>query len=250
MRWRERFLEDGYLVFDCEDMRALDKLRHRCENSLGTNDLSSLHKSVHINEVNEKRLQTFNALNSIEDWERLYKSLASSYIDRLIGPDIAIQSKMNLSIQMPHDETSLLQLHTDALSGQSIFELVLWVPLTDCEGSNSMYLFDKKNSDYMLAQLSSYERKGMLAMYRDYEDKGHFIKMTYGQCLLFTPTLFHGNDTNLTDWTRVSINCRFKNLFSPEANTGERRLGSFYRVLQMSELTRLGLGYRDEMVMF
>lgn len=244
------FLKDGFLVFKNQDSGSLERLRRTTELSLGVNSLSSIHDEISVTSINEKRLDAFRALNQIEEWDRLYKSIASDYIDRLIGPDVAIQSKLNLSIQMPGDDTSLLQLHTDALSGQSLFEVVLWVPLTDCEGSNSMYIFNKSDSKSMLLSLSSYEESGMLQMYEENKERGRFMKLSYGDCLLFSPTLFHGNTINKTERTRVSINCRFKNVFSPESASGERRLGSFYKVLQLSPLTRLGLDYRDDLVLF
>ena len=46
---------------------------------------------------------------------------------------------------MPGDVSSILNLHTDALSGQSVFEIVLWLPLTNAFETNSMYIFQKKN---------------------------------------------------------------------------------------------------------
>ena len=151
---------------------------------------------------------------------------------------------------MPLDDTSLLQLHTDTLSGQSVFEIVLWVPLTDCSESNSMYLYNIHDSKKILSELSSYEQPGKLQLYEDNKNDAMFMSLSYGQCLIFTPTLFHGNTKNQTTKTRISINCRFKNIFSPEAISGERRLGSFYRIMDLSPVTLLGLAHRDDMVTF
>ena len=52
--------------------------------------------------------------------------MAKNFILAVLGPDILIQRKLNFSIQMPGDESSLLGMHTDTLSGQSPFELVMW----------------------------------------------------------------------------------------------------------------------------
>lgn len=248
--WVQDFLKNGFVVFDCNNLENLDILRTVVEHSLGSDCLDLIHQRISINDLNQERLNAYRALNTLKDWERLYKSLASIYIDDLLGPDIAIQSKLNLSIQMPLDDTSLLQLHTDTLSGQSVFEIVLWVPLTDCSESNSIYLFNIDVSKKILFQLSSYEQPGMLQLYEDNKNEATFMSLSYGQCLIFTPTLFHGNKINQTTKTRISINCRFKNIFSPEAISGERRLGSFYRILDLSPVTLLGLAHRDDMVTF
>ena len=151
---------------------------------------------------------------------------------------------------MPGDSSSLLDFHTDALSGQSVFEVVLWVPLTRAYKSNSMFIFSRSKTYEILSKLKASEKKGMKNLYNEYKEYATFLKLNLGECLIFSPTLFHGNVINNTDITRVSINCRFKNIFSHEAQSGERRLGSFYRVLNISPVTELGLAYKDEIINF
>ena len=168
----------------------------------------------------------------------------------LLGPDLSIQTKLNLSIQMPNDKDSVLDLLTDALSGQSVFEVVLCVPLTRSYSSNSMYIFSREKTYEILDNLIESEKKGMQHLFNEYKKDANFLELKYGQCLIFSPTLFHGNILNNTDITRVSLNCRFKNVFSHEAKNGERRLGSFYRVLNLSPVTKLGLNYRDDLIKF
>ena len=43
-----------------------------------------------------------------------------------------MQKNLNLSIQCPNDNSSLLPIHFDVWSGDSPFEINLWVPLVDC----------------------------------------------------------------------------------------------------------------------
>ncbi len=43
-----------------------------------------------------------------------------------------MQLRVNLSIQMPEDESSLLPVHADTWSGDSPYEVVVWLPLVDC----------------------------------------------------------------------------------------------------------------------
>tara|TARA_B100000212_G_scaffold89261_1_gene65436 strand:- start:9098 stop:9307 length:210 start_codon:yes stop_codon:yes gene_type:complete len=59
----------------------------------------------------------------------------------LLGPEISIQNKLNLSIQIPLYVTSSLPLHNDTMSEQSVFEVIVWFPFTKAFESNSMYLF-------------------------------------------------------------------------------------------------------------
>ena len=176
-------------------------------------------------------------------------SISSSKISNLLGPDISIQSKLNLSIQMPSDSSSVLNLHTDALSGQSVFEIVLWLPLTPSFETNSMYIFSKEKTNEILNELQNSETIGMNKMFEKYKEHANFLNLNFGECLIFSPTLFHGNTLNETNKTRVSINCRFKNLFSHEPKK-KRRLGSFYKVLNVSPVTKIGLEYRQDLINF
>ena len=249
----DKFLADGYAVFDIEDAGALEMFSQVVYSSLNINADSCLamcHKEISVDEVNELRINAFRAINKLPAWEKKYFSMAKSICKELLGPDIAIQSKLNLSIQMPGDKSSTLGLHTDALSGQSVFEIVLWVPLTNSYSSNSMYIYPRDITYKMLSEMPSYERDGMEALFEEYKSYAQFLTVDYGSALIFSPTMFHGNIVNSTSESRISINCRLKNLFSPESETGERRLGSFYRVLTVSEVTRIGLSYKDEDIVF
>ena len=114
---------------------------------------------------------------------------------------------------MPKDETSKLELHADSLSGESKFQVVLWVPLVNAYKTKSMYVFDKKFSKQTLQNLRKYKYKGMSAVYSHNKNKKKFLKIKKGQFLLFSPNLLHGNVKNLTQETRISMNARFKIFF-------------------------------------
>ena len=55
-----------------------------------------------------------------------------------------MQKRINLSIQLPNDSSSLLPLHSDIWSGDSPFEAVVWIPLVDCFKTKSMYILKSK----------------------------------------------------------------------------------------------------------
>ena len=246
----ESFSKNGYVIFNVENHESLNTLHKAISSVVGNTRLCAIHEEIELKQLNDVRLSGFKKINSINGWERIYASLAKSRLKELLGPDIAIQSKLNLSMQLPNDESSILGLHTDALSGQSVFEIVLWVPLTNAYESNSMYIFPPHTTYEMLARLPSVEVNGMGHIFEEYIDSAEFITIEYGQAMIFTPTMFHGNILNTTDASRVSINCRFKNIFSTESEVGERRLGSFYRILELSAITDFGLSYRDDYLSF
>ena len=57
-----------------------------------------------------------------------------------------MQNNINLSIQFPKDESSLLPMHADTWSGDSPFETVIWLPLVNCYKTKSMFIL--KQSKY------------------------------------------------------------------------------------------------------
>ena len=65
-----------------------------------------------------------------------------------------IQTKLNLSIQMPNDETSVLDIHSDCWSADSPFQLNVWIPMTKAYKTNSMFILNKDLSLKYFKELS------------------------------------------------------------------------------------------------
>ena len=70
------------------------------------NSLSNIHKVIKYNEINQERLNLFNLINTKLNWENLILNLCEDELITLLGPDILVQTKINLSIQMPEDFSS------------------------------------------------------------------------------------------------------------------------------------------------
>ena len=60
--------------------------------------------------------------------------------------------------------------------------------------------------------------------------------------MLFNQSLPHGNMVNKLDETRWSMNCRFKNLFTPYE---DKRIGEFFTPITMRPMTEIGINYKD-----
>lgn len=249
----QQFLRQGYLIAPVEQRQTLDRLRtdvlglieEFAQAKIG--DLTRLHEFVSRERVNEIRVRIYNALNDRPSFLDDYYAMAQSCIERIVGNELAAQQRVNLSILMPQDDGSQLKLHSDTMSGQSEYEAVLWIPLTDVHDTNSVYVMDFDVTREMFAQLPAYHAKGMDALYEDYKRQATFIEMQYGQFLLFTPTLFHGSVVNQTATTRVSLNVRFKGLFTPyyAGDETEKKLGSFYRPFRVRPTTQIALRHKE-----
>ncbi len=204
-------------------------------------DLSELHNQVSKKDINGLRLFLFNYLNSKINWEDKIKKICLNELKFEIGGDILVQSKINLSIQMPNDKTSILPAHSDCWSSDSPFQLNLWIPLTNAYSSNSMFILDQKQSLDIMSKIGSNKLKSFNPNKIKTNSK-QFMQLSFGQILLFNPGLIHGNILNKTKKTRVSLNLRFKSLFSPEPtrNNPDRKFGTYYKKFIISENTIFG----------
>lgn len=198
-------------------------------------NLDDLHMFESKSNINKLRLKIFNEINSKYNWENFILKICGNEIKEIHGQDLLIQSKINLSIQIPNDETSVLPKHTDCNSADSPFQSNVWIPLTNAFDTNSMFLFDKKRSLKYFQSINKIKKVTNKNIFSRVLKKD-FIKIDYGQCLLFNPAQLHGNQVNKTNKTRVSLNVRIKSLFSPEPTdrNPDRKLGTYYKPLQIS----------------
>ena len=196
----------------------------------GENQLCELHQSVSKSDINKLRLSCFKQINSL-NWKLELKKYVLDDISKLLGPDLVIQNKLNLSIQMPGDESSILPAHTDCNSGDSPFQLVIWIPLTDAKATNSMFIMGEAKSR------SYYHHLGSHSIHKQLEiSKDDYININEGEYIIFPPTLIHGNTLNTTKKTRISLNVRVKSIFSPYQRLTplDRKVGAYYSLWNMS----------------
>jgi sporadic carbohydrate cluster 2OG-Fe(II) oxygenase len=248
----EAFLNDGHVVRPAEDLPGLERIRaHAAELAadhlkLGPADdisdlLNTIHKRVDAATLNALRLAVFNGLNT-ESWFRpTYFSLARTLIEGLVGNELCMQRRVNLSIQMPNDESSLLPVHADVWDGDSPFEVVLWVPLVDCFDTKAMYLMPPSKNRDVQADLSKFNDSSAEDIFNAIAKDVSFIKISYGEVMVFSQTLMHGNRVNEVPETRWSMNCRFKSVMSPFA---DKKLGEFFEPITLRAATRMGLDYK------
>ena len=253
----KEFIRMGYIIVDVENQQLLDELRQEVvdcvskrANIQSNNDpelfLNEFHKKIKKDMLNDIRMATFTHLNKLEWSMPSYYSLAEKFLNYLVGNELVMQKQINLSIQMPEDATSVLSLHSDVYSGQSPFEINQWLPLVNCDKTKSMFILPSQHNKELIKNFHIYENKGggMGKMYEDCEQLVKWIKIEYGQVLLFYSGLLHGNVINKTSETRFSLNTRYKSLFSPYTMNG-KGLGSFYNPITTKSMTKLGLSFTE-----
>ena len=251
----DEFLDKGYVIVDAEDRQALDALRHeivaaacrhlqRAEPSNEEEFLNQLHKTIALDQLNPLRLGLYRALNDQPWFRPTYFGLCRRTMETLVGNELAMQNRINFSIQLPEDKTSLLDIHADVFSGESPYQVVEWVPLVDVEATKSMFILPRAQSEAVIARLREFGAGGMKALFDHVKQDLIWLTIPYGQVLIFCPNFLHGNVINEESTTRWSLNCRVTGLFTPYVSA-EKSLGSFYLPITPRPVTRLGMAYKQ-----
>ena len=114
-----------------ENLKKLIKKKFKAR--FRNNSFESFHKNISFKDINKVRMDIINFINTNKKLkEDIYLSL-KPIIDSMLGPDIIIQKSINLGIQMPRDKSRPLFHKDTPLS--SHHEIVLWIPLVNCEKS-------------------------------------------------------------------------------------------------------------------
>jgi sporadic carbohydrate cluster 2OG-Fe(II) oxygenase len=248
------FAERGYVIAPAEDRAALDAIRDLLADTaarhLGVTRpldagafLDSIAANVDVDHLNDLRLAIIDALASATWFRAAYFASARTLVERIVGNELAMQRSLGLSIQLPNDESSLLPLHSDAWSEDSPYEVVLWIPFVDCLRTKSMFLLPPSADRLWRARMAEFSGPGagVEALYRAVEPELEWLEIPYGNVLVFTHTMMHGNRVNVEPTTRWSINIRFKGLFTPYS---DKQLGDFFDPITLRPASRVGLGYK------
>jgi sporadic carbohydrate cluster 2OG-Fe(II) oxygenase len=246
-----QFLEHGYVIAPVADLAALDSLRGAmaeiAARHLGLGRpkdpgalLDDIHGQVEAADLNALRLAVINGVNGLPWARQVYFELARPLLETIVGNELAMQRRLNLSIQLPGDDSSLLAVHADVWDGDSPFEVVVWLPFVDCFNTKTMFLLPPEQGRAVEARMADFDGGDTDALFADIEDDLVWLDVPYGKVLLFNQNLMHGNRINREGGTRWTMNCRFKGLFSPYAG---KRLGEFFEPITIRAASRVGMSY-------
>lgn len=246
-----RYLEDGYVIAPVADASALDRLRAAMAEitarHLGLDQpkdpgafLDDIHAKVEATALNALRMTVINGVNDLPWARKTYFELARPLLEAIVGNELAMQRRLNLSIQMPGDDSSLLAVHADVWDGDSPFEVVVWLPFVDCFNSKTMFLLPPDKGRLVEARMADFDGGDTDDLFAAIEDDLIWLDVPYGNVLLFNQNLVHGNRINREGGTRWTMNCRFKGLFSPYAG---KRLGEFFEPITVRPASRVGMSH-------
>ena len=247
-----QYLKHGYVIQDVDNINSLNWIRDYFAKIIVTslpklrkkkpeNILNEIHKYIGILDLNKFRLNIFNKINSNSNFRENFYRISKSLVDIIVGNEIAMQLRVNLSIQMPKDDSSLLPVHADTWSGVSPFETVVWLPLVDCYDTKSMYILPPDKNKNLNKLFLSKKIKKSDDVFKIIKKDLIWLNVKYGQIVIFDQSLPHGNRINKENETRWTMNCRFKSIFTPYA---DKKIGEFYEPITLKAASKRGITYK------
>ena len=244
------FLKKGYLIKKIKDDKSLDFIKKlflkiikkkKEFKYLKDNEIfDQTHKYIKKNDLNDFRLNVINELNNNKFFRKNYFQCSKFLLDLIVGNELVMQKKINLSIQLPNDSSSLLDVHADVWSGDSPYEAVMWMPLVDCFKTKSMYILPFSKYKKYENNLFSKKIKNSQNLFDKIKKDVHWLDVKFGEILIFNQCLPHGNIVNKTKETRWSMNCRFKSVYSPYA---DKKIGEFFEPISLKSISRSAIKY-------
>mgnify|MGYP003956084111 CR=1 FL=1 len=249
----EEFKKKGYLILKTDSKKSIDYLRDRlianieksCKLKYKSSNskesfLNNFHNKIKPNQLNNIRLKIINSINKDKNFKKNYFLSAKKILYTIVGNELSMQTRINLSIQIPEDNSSLLPLHSDVWSGDSPFEVVIWIPLVNCYKTKGMYILPPKDYKKVEKNFSKYSGKSSKDFFNKIKKYVKWLKVDYGEILIFNQGLPHGNIVNSELETRWSMNCRFKSVFSPY---GDKKIGEFFEPITLKAASEIGIKY-------
>ncbi|MDX2225667.1 MAG: hypothetical protein SFY92_00995 [Verrucomicrobiae bacterium] len=248
------FEKKGYAVVEAGNRAPLENIRKLIYQQLiertktGSDHPDAALNTVHTmgmtgSEFNDFRLGMIRHVNEkIDAGQMIFEAFRAPLVC-LLGEDILIQKGTNLTIQQPGDPDKS-DPHRDA-PPNSLYELVVWVPLVDCYGTKGMYVLDRENTQKAMQVLDG--SRGSYDRFEHFcEESSDTLRVPFGHALIFWAGLVHGARINQEQETRWTINIRFKSLFSPN---GLKEPFQFFKIMQLSPLTRMALENQKRQVL-
>ncbi len=259
-------LDRGWAVFDLPDRaivgRARDRLLRWSRELLGS-DLERLEHYHAAIDDDDRHLAVWYEL-ATRFWaaelgiEIVRRNLEP--IQRLLGPDLHVQSYPYLRVARPGRAQDCVGWHRDTYYGASPYEISLFIPFTELTAASALRVVSGSHVEPDAAYPFTQQRRADVEV----GSKAHRLGFPYaprtldpavanraepvpvdiGQALVFSLSLVHGAVENGSATTRVSTDVRVVNSFAPvQWQRGVRQ--DYYRPLCSSPVSTQARRYLE-----
>ena len=178
------FKKEGYLIKNTNSIDSLNQIQSFIFNTLNKhskinffndskiNFFTKFHKNINKKKLNEIRVSAINDINKKNGFRDLYYEAAKELLDDLVGNEVAMQKKINLSIQIPNDKKSILPMHSDIYAGESPFEVVIWIPMMNVKkSSHSMFITNPRDNIKINKDVTTGGKSTLQKIYQKHKKK-------------------------------------------------------------------------------
>lgn len=251
------FYKNGYFIYKIKNKKDLNFLKKKLflgsksmvsEKIQISNFFDNFYKiKLKEDNLNNFRMNLMKKINKEFFGAKIGYKIFSNLIDDIFGKDVVSQKNINLVIQNPND-SSQTTVHRDS-PPNSLYEIVVWVPLTKTYKTKNMYILNKKQTSKIYKMVNNSIKKNkkvdniMESYFKFAFKKSKRFNLNFGEALVFWAPLVHCVETNKENSSRWSLNFRYKNTFSPY---GTKKFIDYFNLANESVVTRLAVEKQSE----
>lgn len=190
--------------------------------------LETIHQSLTYQEIANVTSLVQNKFLE-EEFSRLIDNFAEEYIAPLIGSTrYLVKRQPTLNVVIPNQSRAgrRLPFHQGIFYDNGRGQGTIWMPLTNCYESNTMWIMDLDKSRNLTAKVVRH--KWLVEKFEDVCIKNSFpVTLVPGQAHLFAQEHIHGNIENTTNITRLAIDWH---ILIEKEEYHRRYPGAFFRL--------------------
>jgi len=231
------FLQNGYRILNLEDTKTLEEARAALRDTLRTElgrpdaELEEYHTYPLTGERHDQLVASLTEVLRGQSYPRRILEANRDFFLRFIGPDLCVQRAPYLRVARPHCPEDNVDYHRDTHYGRSPFELSVWIPFSGITPEMALRILPGSHvapeSDYPTEQRvrenvqpgSLKHRLGVpyapKQMSPDIEARMQPIPVEFGQALIFSLSVVHGQRVNLGTRTRMTCDVRVVHALAP-----------------------------------
>ncbi len=208
----------GYAIFSIENMKAFIKLRNFFIDKINIfksseKNIDSVRKrmaKMSKAEINRSMIDLLKFTNLSE----MIINSCPKLVETLCGKELFIQRRATVIINVPGEGQAKQWCHYEMMSGISPFTYVIWAPLHDLDDQSGVYYINQKES---LKIMKKEEAKGLVngPMVLNMMTTQKPLQLKFGQAVIFSPFVLHGNVAFNSKFARIACNLRFQSYKKP-----------------------------------
>jgi len=207
----------GYAVFPVENMDILEELRNSFIDKINIENTEKNIEAVRKAMAKMNKAEINRSMIDLLNFTNLSEMIILScpkLVEELCGTDLFIQRRAHTVVNVPGEGQAKQWPHYEMISGISPYTYVIWTPLHDLEDQAGVYYVDQNRSSEIMHKEESeglVNGPSVLNMMQDQKP----AKLKFGEAIIFTPFVLHGNVTFNSKYARIACNVRFQSSNKP-----------------------------------